>query len=218
MVEVGKRLQDYEDGAAKAAIVTDLFGKSGADLLPFFNDLADNVDDFSTTSAEAVAQASALQDKMGMLGVRTNEVFTSILTAALPAMTDLADGFSDVLKAEDGLVNSGEIASWADDLAVGLARVADVAVLLPRTFSAVSSSFKVVAADLDLAWAATPANMARKLLSGGSPLQDIKNAAAERNAILEDANQKYDDLWNKPANQFEQAVMKRIASRTGWRT
>lgn len=215
MVEVAKRLQDYEDGAAKAAIVTDLFGKSGADLLPFFNDLADNVDNFSTTSAEAVAQASALQDKMGMLGVRTNEVFTSILTAALPAMTDLADGFSDVLKAEDGLVNSGEIASWADDIAVGLARVADVAVLLPRTFSAVSSSFKVVAADLDLAWAATPANMARKLLSGGSPLQDIKNAAAERNLILEDANQKYDDLWNKPANQFEQAVLKRIASRTG---
>lgn len=215
MVDVAKRLQDYEDGAAKAAIVTDLFGKSGADLLPFFNDLADNVDDFSTTSAEAVAQASALQDKMGMLGVRTNEVFTSILTAALPAMTDLADGFSDVLRAEDGLVNSGEIAGWADDLAVGLARVADVAVLLPRTFSAVSSSFKVVAADLDLAWAATPANMARKLLSGGSPLKDIKDAAAERNAILEDANRKYDDLWNKPANQFEQAVLKRIASRVG---
>lgn len=215
MVDVAKRLQDYEDGAAKAAIVTDLFGKSGADLLPFFNDLADNVGDFSTTSAEAVAQASALQDKMGMLGVRTNEVFTSILTAALPAMTDLADGFSDVLRAEDGLVNSGEIAGWADDLAVGLARVADVAVLLPRTFSAVSSSFKVVAADLDLAWAATPANMARKLLSGGSPLKDIKDAAAERNAILEDANRKYDDLWNKPANQFEQAVLKRIASRIG---
>ena len=215
MVDVAKRLQDYEDGAAKAAIVTDLFGKSGADLLPFFNDLADNVDNFSTTSAEAVAQASALQDKMGMLGVRTNEVFTSILTAALPAMTDLADGFSDVLRAEDGLVNSGEIAGWADDLAVGLARVADVAVLLPRTFSAVSSSFKVVAADLDLAWAATPANMARKLLSGGSPLKDIKDAAAERNAILEDANRKYDDLWNKPANQFEQAVLKRIASRVG---
>ncbi len=215
MVEVAKRLQDYEDGAAKAAIVTDLFGKSGADLLPFFNDLADNVDDFSTTSAEAVAQASALQDKMGLLGVRTNEVFTSILTAALPALTDLADGFSDVLKAEDGLVNSGEIAGWADDLAVGLARVVDVAVLLPRTFSAVSSSFKVVAADLDLAWAATPANMAAKLMSGGSPLQDIKNAAAERNAILEDANRKYDDLWNKPANQFEQAVLNRIANRTG---
>ncbi|WP_312488342.1 DUF4214 domain-containing protein [Massilia timonae] len=215
MVEVAKRLQVYEDGAAKAAIVTDLFGKSGADLLPFFNDLADNVDDFSTTSAEAVAQASALQDKMGMLGVRTNEVFTSILTAALPAMTDLADGFSDVLKAEDGLVNSGEIAGWADDLAVGFARVADVAVLLPRAFSAVSSSFKVVAADLSLAWAATPANMAAKLMSGGSPLQDIKNAAAERNAILEDANRKYDDLWSKPANQFEQAVLKRIAGRTG---
>lgn len=213
MIEVAKSLQRYEDGAAKAAVVTDLFGKSGADLLPFFNDLADTVDDFSTVSSEAVAQASALQDKFGMLSVRTSDVFTSITTAALPALTDLADGFSDVLKAEDGLIDSGEIAGWADDLAVGFSRVADVAILLPRVFSAVSSSFKVVAADLSLIWAATPANMAVKYARGGSPLEDFKRTAAERNAVLEEANKKYDELWNKPANQFEQAVLKRISNR-----
>lgn len=215
MVDVAKSLQQYEDGASKAALVTDLFGKSGADLLPFFNDLAENVDSFSAVSKEAAADASALQDKIGLLGTRTDEVFTAITTAALPGLTALADGFSDVLNAEDGLVNSGELSEWADDIAVGLARVADVAVLLPRLFSAVSGSVKVVAADVSVLWAATPANMAYKLAKGGSPLEDLKKEIAERSRVLDAANKKYDELWNKPANQFEQAVLKRISNRVG---
>ena len=213
MIDVAKSLQQYENNASKAALVNDLFGKSGADLMPFLNDLAENVDGFSAVTSEAVTQATGLQDKFGLLAQRTDEAFTSIVAAALPAMSDLAEGFTDVLESENGLIDSGEIASWADDLAVGLARVADVAVLLPRAFSAISGSFKVVSADLSLAWAMTPVNMARKLISGGSPLEDIKKVSAERNAILEEANRKYDALWNKPANQFEQAVLKRISNR-----
>jgi len=213
MIDVAKSLQQYENNASKATLVNDLFGKSGADLMPFLNDLAENVDNFSAVTGEAVTQATGLQDKFGLLAQRTDEAFTSIVAAALPAMSDLAEGFTDVLDSENGLIDSGEIASWADDLAVGLARVADVAVLLPRAFSAISGSFKVVSADLSLAWAMTPVNMARKLIGGGSPLEDIKKVSAERNAILEDANRKYDALWNKPANQFEQAVLKRISNR-----
>jgi len=213
MIEAAKSLQQFEDGVGKTALVTDLFTKAGVDMMPFFNDLAESVDGFSSVTSEAVTQATGLQDKFGFLAQRTDEVFASMVAAALPAMSDLAEGFTDVLEAEDGLIDSGEIGEWADNLAVGFARVADVAVLLPRAFSAVSSSFKVVASDLELAWAMTPANMAVKLAKGGSPLQDIKKAAAERNAILQDANRKYDDLWNKPANQFEQAVLKRISNR-----
>ncbi|WP_312515031.1 DUF4214 domain-containing protein [Massilia sp.] len=213
MIDVAKSLQQYENDASKAALVNDLFGKSGADLMPFLNDLAESVDGFSAVTSEAVTQATGLQDKFGFLAQRTDEAFASIVAAALPAMSDLAEGFTDVIESENGLIDSGEIASWADDLAVGLARVADVAVLLPRAFSAISGSFKVVSADLSLAWAMTPVNMARKLISGGSPLEDIKKVSAERNAILEEANRKYDALWNKPANQFEQAVLKRISNR-----
>lgn len=192
MIDVAKALQDYEDGAGKAALVTDLFGKAGADLLPFFNDLAENVDRFSTVSKEAVTQASSLQDKLGLLGVRTDEIATSITAAALPALTDLADGFSDVLEAKDGLVKNGDLAEWADNLAVGLARVADVAVLIPRTLSAIWSSVKVVGADVKflstIADNTNPVKAAVKVAQGGNPLADIKKAAEERNAVLADAN------------------------------
>ncbi|RZA14081.1 MAG: phage tail tape measure protein, partial [Proteobacteria bacterium] len=159
MIDVAKSLAQYEDGAGKAAVVTDLFGKSGADLLPFLNDLADNVDKFTGVTPEAVKQATDLQDKFGMLSQRTDQAFTSIVTAALPALTGLSEGFTDVLEAENGLIDNGEIAEWAGMAAMGIARVADVAVLAVRGFSALASSVEVITADLEVLWTASPANM-----------------------------------------------------------
>lgn len=213
MIDVAKSLAQYEDGAGKAAVVTDLFGKSGADLLPFLNDLADNVDKFSGVTPEAVKQATDLQDKFGMLSQRTDQAFTSIVTAALPALTGLSEGFSDVLEAENGLINNGEIAEWAGMAAVGIARVADVAVLAVRGFSAISSSLGVITSDLEVLWTASPANMGLTLAKGGSPLADLKKVVAERNQVLEAANAKWAAFYNADGNMFEQAVKKRLSAK-----
>jgi hypothetical protein len=211
MIDVAKSLAQYEDGAGKAAVVTDLFGKSGADLLPFLNDLADNVDKFTGVTPEAVKQATDLQDKFGMLSQRTDQAFTSIVTAALPALTGLSEGFTDVLEAETGLINNGEIAEWAGMAAMGIARVADVAVLAVRGFSAIASSVEVITADLDVLWTASPANMGLTLAKGGSPLADLKKVVAERNQVLEAANTKWAAFYNADGNMFEQAVQKRLS-------
>lgn len=213
MIDVAKSLGQYEDGAGKAAVVTDLFGKSGADLLPFLNDLADNVDKFSGVTPEAVKQATDLQDKFGMLSQRTDQAFTSIVTAALPALTGLSEGFSDVLEAENGLINNGEIAEWAGMAAMGIARVADVAVLAVRGFSAISSSLGVITSDLEVLWTASPANMGLTLAKGGSPLADLKKVVAERNQVLDAANAKWSAFYNADGNMFEQAVKKRLSAK-----
>jgi hypothetical protein len=213
MIEVAKSLAQYEDGAGKAAVVTDLFGKSGADLLPFLNDLADNVDKFTGVTPEAVKQATDLQDKFGMLSQRTDQAFTSIVTAALPALTGLSEGFTDVLEAETGLIDNGEIAEWAGMAAMGIARVADVAVLAVRGFSALASSVEVITADLEVLWTASPANMGLTLAKGGSPLADLKKVVAERNQVLEAANAKWSAFYNADGNMFEQAVKKRLSAK-----
>lgn len=218
MVDVAKRLQDYEDGAAKAALMNDVFGKSGADLLPYMNDVAESIDKFTGASAQAAAEAARYQDQIGLLRVKYEAFSREIVSAALPAMNDLLGAFTDMVESEKGLDGSAA-ADWADNLAVGVARVIDVAKLLPSIFSAVAGSFRAVYADIEFGAKAvfnlTPAVMAVKLARGGSPLKDLKDALAERNRILEDANQRYDDLWNKPANVMEQAMLARIASRKG---
>jgi hypothetical protein len=96
--EIAKKLQDYEDGAAKAALVTDLFGKSGAALLPFLNDLADNVDNATKVTAEAAAEAANFQDNLGRLKTSVRDLGQSILGDLLPSLNSLATTLQNIQK------------------------------------------------------------------------------------------------------------------------
>jgi len=216
MIEAAKALQRYEDGAGKTALVNDLLGKSGKDLLPYLNDVADNVDEFGAVSKEAVNRVTEMQDNIGRARVKFDELATSVGVDAAPAVNDLATAILDVMRSSNSLASS-EGAEWADDLAVGVARVIDVAVTLPKIFTAISGSFKVVAADITFAakaaYDAHPSRIAANIAAGRNPVADMRAALAERNKVLEEANAARDTLWNEPANQFEQATLKRIAAR-----
>jgi hypothetical protein len=116
MVEISQRLQNFKDGAGKTAIAMDLFGKSGANLLPYLNDLADNVDKFSTVSTEAAKRASELQDRMGILKVKSGELWTSLATYLVPALTDFAGAMLDAKTEVKGLTANDELGAWATGL------------------------------------------------------------------------------------------------------
>lgn len=100
MAESIKRLQDYEDGAAKSALAMDLFGKSGADALPVLNDLADNLDRFHGVSAEAAAQAAQFQDQLGAIRTRVDDAFISLTQGLLPSLLRITETTHD---AGDGM-------------------------------------------------------------------------------------------------------------------
>ncbi|HEY9145267.1 MAG TPA: hypothetical protein VIN36_01145, partial [Thiobacillus sp.] len=82
-VEISKRLQNYEDGATKVALVNDLMGKSAADLLPYMNDVAEQFDAMTGESAEAAAAAAKFGDDIGALRLKFDSWTTSIVSAAL---------------------------------------------------------------------------------------------------------------------------------------
>ncbi|HEX8603403.1 MAG TPA: DUF4214 domain-containing protein [Pseudoduganella sp.] len=215
-IDISKNLQDYEDGAAKAALVTDALGKSGTDLMPFLNDAAGSIDNFKARTQEAVDQAARFQDQTGELRGRMRGLATDITTGTLPAVNDLLGAFIDTAKGADGLLEK-DVSSWADDLGLGLARVVDVAILIPRLLSAVAGSFKAVAADVQFAHTlmeyANPVGVIKARLNGTTATAEIEKALAARNKTVEESNQKLADLWNKPANEMEQAFLKRLAAR-----
>lgn len=216
LVDVAKKLGDYNDGAAKAALITDLVGKSGADMLPFLNDLAENYEKVSGVSADATTSAAAFQDQLGWAKLRLSELFTTIAIDALPALNDLAGAFLDVYSKQTGL-NDGHAKQWADDLAMGIAKAVDAAVILGRALQIVWNATKAVGADLGLLGKVVvntnPMVAAYKALNGGSPLQDLKAALAERNKAVVDANTELADLLSRPLNQFEDAMNARLAAR-----
>lgn len=96
--EISRKLQEYEDGAAKAALVTDLFGKSGAALLPFLNDLAENVDEARSVTAEAAAEAANFQDNLGKLKTSVRNLGQAILGDLLPPLNSLATTLQTIQK------------------------------------------------------------------------------------------------------------------------
>lgn len=216
-IEISKRLQDYGDGAGKVALINDLLGKSGAELLPYMNDVSDHLDRFTGVSADAAQAASNYQDQLGFLKVQQQAFVTQIVSEALPAMVDFIGAFVELKKGSDNLYGV-DVAGWSDDFAVGLARVVDVAILIPRILSTIVGSFKAVWADISVVNSAignlTPTGLAVNAALGKSGIEEFKKDLDKRNKVVDEANQKLDDLWNIPANMMEQAVLGRIAKRT----
>jgi hypothetical protein len=98
MIKIAKNLQNYQDGASKAALATDLFGKTGVELLPFLNDAAEAVDKFTGASAESAAKAAKLKDDIGALKVKFDELVTTITTSMLPVLDSFIGKVNQILK------------------------------------------------------------------------------------------------------------------------
>lgn len=216
LVDIAKKLQDYSDGAGKTALMVDLLGKSGANLLPFMNDVAESIDNFTGDSTAAAQAASKYQDELGDLGVKYDELVTKITSESLPAMGAFVEALDDTFNSANDL--SGlRVGGFADDLSVGLARVVDVAILIPRILSTISGSFKAVWADITVVNSAlgnlNPIGLAMNAANGKSGLDEFKKDLDARNKIVDESNQKLDDLWNIPANRMEQSVLNSIAGR-----
>lgn len=106
LVDVARALQGYEDGASKAALVTDLFGKSGANLLPFLNDLSENVDSFKGVSAEAAAEAAKFQDQLNGLKAQFQALVQEIVGSVLPTINSLLKDMADGTKIAGGFTEA----------------------------------------------------------------------------------------------------------------
>jgi lambda family phage tail tape measure protein len=204
MNEIALKLSDFEDGAGKTAIALELFGKSGATLLPFLKDLAANQDlNIRMTQAE-IESAEQASKALGRMKAEHNFVAQTIVTAALPAMEELVGQLKEVVlgthnsaEAMVRLRDDGTLKEWAQDAAVGLAIVIDAMRGLIQMVKSVIGSFEAVWADMELLGT---------FIAGGkglNPFSDenqatLKAALEKRNAIVEKANQNYVDLWKMP--------------------
>ncbi|VVE51914.1 hypothetical protein PMO31116_04713 [Pandoraea morbifera] len=106
MIDIAKRLQDFQDGASKTALVTDLFGKSGANLLPVLNDMADSVDGFTGASKESAAQAAAFQDNLSKLTGQFKTMVQEVVANVLPTLNTLLGQMQDGIKTSGGFIDA----------------------------------------------------------------------------------------------------------------
>ena len=204
MNDVALKLAEFEDGAGKTALAIELFGKSGASMLSFLKDLAENQDLNIRLTAEQIEQADSASKAMSRMKAETDFVAQTLVTSAIPSLTVLAGELKRVLfgtdRATDGiqrLREEGTLTTWAQNTAYALAVVIDALRVIGNTIKAVIGSFQAVWADIELAGT---------FLAGGkglNPFSDenrarLKAALDKRNAIVAQANQNYVDLWDMP--------------------
>lgn len=99
--EIAERFAGFEDGAAKTALAVDLFGKSGAKLVPLLNGGAAGLEAMrkeaeslgAVIDGKLAKQAAEFNDNMDRLGVLSSAVAKSITAELLPPLNKLATEF-----------------------------------------------------------------------------------------------------------------------------
>lgn len=214
MNDVALKLSEFEDGAGKTALAMELFGKSGASMLPFLKDLAENQDLNIRLTAQQIEEADNASKALARMKAETGFVAQTLVTAAIPSMTVLAQelkqvlfGTQDAVGGIQRLRTDGSLTTWAQNTAYAIAVVIDALRGIGQTIKSVIGSFQAVWADIELAGT---------FLAGGEGLNPfseenrarLKAALDKRNAIVAQANQNYVELWDMPL--LADAVTKRF--------
>lgn len=95
---VAKALDNFADGAGKTAIAVSLFGKSGAELLPFLHDLAESGERQVRLTAEQISAADDYTKATARLRGEFDAFLQQQTAGIIPALTQVQELLSDLAK------------------------------------------------------------------------------------------------------------------------
>ena len=132
--DIADRFAGMEDGATKTALAMEIFGRSGADLIPLLNGAAAGLDAMdreadnvgATISGTTAKAAERFNDTLSKIEATMGGVVNKVMVAVLPALQDLAD-----------IIASPAFATAMQDFAVSVINaMKDVA---PYVFNAINN-------------------------------------------------------------------------------
>ena len=130
--KIATSLAGFQEGAGKTAVAVDLLGKSGANLLPFFKDLAEAGGRQKILTGEQIKLADDYLDSIARTKAQIGLYAGAISTQALPAITAFTGVLKDSIvevynldKAAAALGGSNGFAVFAEDVGRQLAKVLD---------------------------------------------------------------------------------------------
>lgn len=121
LLEVAERFESMENGAGKTALAIDLFGRSGADLIPMLNQGRAGLEEMTDEAArlglvidtETGQAAERFRDNLTRLkGVKVGLVNT-ITQAVLPTLEQYTDSMVESATETDSMAKAGETAATA---------------------------------------------------------------------------------------------------------
>lgn len=149
LYELADSFAGMEDGAAKSALATQLFGKSGVDMIPMLNEGSAGLREMDemaqklglSLSKTAVDEAGKFNDTMDLIKLSGQGMARGIAAELLPTLSNLAGQFFTTMMSGDKLKNTAAF------LANGLKILYTVGVGIAATFSVVGSTLGAAAAQ-----------------------------------------------------------------------
>lgn len=154
------RMNEFRDDSSKTALVLELLGKNGAQLLPYLKDLAETGDLQAKVTAEQAKQAENLEKNLNRLFATKNAGFKEFSAAILPtvdsfvkALLEAANGSNGLREQIKSLTADGSLESWARTAAYSIAFVVDATKNAVNALSVLKESANVLILNAELAYA-----------------------------------------------------------------
>ena len=196
----------FEDNAAKTAVAVALFGKSGAELIPFLNDLADRGERQVVLTQQQIEAADEYAKMLDRLSGQVGTLGQQYATALIPTLDSVVRAISEVT---DAFLSNAElrpeITAFAEGTALAFATIAESVVGLVRALGAVGGSFQVVLNDIR-AVAEFPG-----FFGSDERKADYAKFLEQRAADLRKAGQRYTDLIEYNGTAISDALRKSFA-------
>ena len=155
--KIARKQAEYADGAAKVAVMQALLGRSGADLLPVMNDLAEVGDLAVKVTKEQAEMADLYQKNQKRLAAAHGQIAKIVAMELLPVQGAFTQALLDSATANDGMKKSaqelaqdGSIFRWAKSAAQSIGVVISAADYGVRGFEAMGKTVGALAADMAL--------------------------------------------------------------------
>lgn len=150
LLDVADKFKGMEDGAAKTALAMEIFGKSGAEMVPLLNSGAEGIEELTAMAEKlglviedsTAAQAGKFNDTLELLGLGVQGVGSRIAAQLLPTLTALTGSFLESMTSGDRLKGV------ADFLAASLKILYSVAVGTVEVFNTLGKSAGLVLAQI----------------------------------------------------------------------
>ena len=113
LYETADAFKETEDGTAKTALAIEIFGKSGADLIPILNTGSDGLREMDemarklglTFDEETGKKAEEFNDTMDLIGLSSQGVARQVAAELLPTLTSLAGNLFENITQGNTLTN-----------------------------------------------------------------------------------------------------------------
>ena len=100
--QLADRFRDMPNGATKAALAMEIFGRSGAQLIPMLNEGGDALERWNYETSEGfAANAEYFNDQLTMLGFGFDGFRKQLADELLPALNSIVEAFQDLFSSKN---------------------------------------------------------------------------------------------------------------------